>query len=57
MTYEQALARAFLNIITDPTFHVGTRAYKSLDGWLLIGDFATATLAMRRLRVRAGLVP
>ena len=53
MTYEMAVARAFLGALVKPAFATWR--------WGFIGDpserFAMATYALRRLRVRAGLVP
>jgi hypothetical protein len=48
MTYEQAVARAFLRVLYIRDYD-GPRNKKA--------DYAEKTYALRRLRVRAGLVP
>jgi len=51
MTYEQAVATAFLN-----AFNWQKKLQKKY-GVYKYRDLTTATYALRRLRVRAGLVP
>lgn len=48
MTYEQALARAFLNVLYMRVYGRPRNAK---------ADYTERTYALRRLRVRAGLVP
>ena len=50
MTYEMAVARAFLNVVQSGPYNI--KCYYPGSG-----DYTLRTYALRRLRVRAGLVP